>query len=92
MKDKKFHALSIIVSVIAAILSFCGFAVEDVAAGIAGLIMAIKKKDNYRIKIPVIISLLAIIGGLLWITQFIILGVNGTGSVNYWLFVLIFGK
>lgn len=93
MKEKKFDALSIIISAAALAFSFFSFSVEAIAAAVITLIICYRRKDRYRTKIAVIFSILAIIGSLSFIAFLCYVSrKSGYVASDYWLIQLIFGK
>lgn len=90
MNDKKFYKLGIILSAAAILLSFFCFSAESIIVGIIALILSIRKRDEYRIKIPVVLSAIAIVSSVAEIIGMIYMYLSMGATTDYWLFTLIF--
>ena len=90
MNDKKFYKPGIILSAAAVLLSFFCFSAESVIVGIIALIISLRKRDEYRIKIPVVLSVIAIVSSLAEIIGMIYMYLSMGATTDYWLFSLIF--
>ena len=91
MKEKKFHIISIAIALAAIILVIFTLAGEGMLAAVISLILCIRLKDTYRVKIGVVLSIIAILGAFL---DFVIYYTMYTGydiTGIYWLFDLIVG-
>ncbi len=92
MNDKKFDALSIIISIIAFLLAFFCMSFEAVIAGVTGLILAIKRRKKYRTKIATALSIFAVILGIGFFALLCYHHIKYGGMTDYWFFELLFGK
>lgn len=90
MNDKKFYKPGIILSAAAVLLSFFCFSAESVIVGIIALVISLRKRDEYRIKIPVVLSVIAIVSSLAEIIGMIYMYLSMGATTDYWLFSLIF--
>ncbi|MBQ2824194.1 MAG: hypothetical protein IJF18_06430 [Oscillospiraceae bacterium] len=90
MNDKKFYKPGIIFSAAAVLLSFFCFSAESVIVGIIALVISLRKRDEYRIKIPVVLSVIAIVSSLAEIIGMIYMYLSMGATTDYWLFSLIF--
>ncbi len=91
MTEKKFYIPGIIASVTAFLTGFFGLAVASLAAGIFSVVINLKNRSDYRVKIGMFISVLSLIQTVIYIISLIAMGLSGTAYVDYWLFELIFG-
>lgn len=90
MNEKKFDVLSISISVVAFLLSFTAFSIEGVAAGIIGIVLAVKRKARYRTKIAMLLSVIAIILGAGFFALLCYHHIKYGSMTDYWLINLIF--
>ena len=90
MNDRKFYKLGIIISAAALALSFFCFSVESIIVGVIALIISLRKRDEYRVKIPVVLSVIAIVSSLAEIIGMICMYLSMGVTTDYWLFTLIF--
>lgn len=90
--ERKFNIPAVTVSAIAVLLGFFCFSVEAVAAGILGIYLTLRKKDTHLIKLPLFLSILAIIGSIIFIIIVIIDCVKHNSTNSYWLYSLLFGS
>ncbi len=92
MNEKKFSIPLIIMSVIALAASFFCFCVEGSVLGLVTMIVSTKKREKYFVKIPIALSVIAVVFGLLMLMIFISHSVKGISTTNYWFIQLLFGK
>ncbi len=92
MTERKFNIPLIIISILALALGLFGFSAESILLGVITIIFSVKMREKYLIKIPIAISIIAILGSGLFLSFLIWQEVKGIGSTNYWLMRLIFGK
>lgn len=92
MNDKKFDALSIIISVIAFLLAFFCNSFEAVIAGATGLVLAIIRRKKYRTKIAIVLSIFAIVLGASFFALLCYHHIKYGSMTDYWFFELLFGK
>lgn len=90
MNEKKFYLPALIVSILAAGLSFFLFSVEGIVAGIIGLVLSIIKRKTHLTKLSTVLSILAILGGLTMIAFWSYFFLRGGNPTEYWLFRLLF--
>lgn len=92
MYDKKFDIVSIAVSVVAALLSFFTFfTVESIAVAVTALVLSYRRREKYRTKIAVVISILAIVLALVFFAILCHISIlSGNPAINYWLIELLF--
>ena len=81
MTERKFHIPAIILGAAGMLLQFFAFPVGGLAAGIAGLVLSVIKRTSHRTLLPLVLSVFAILGGVMW---FVIWSINGDHS--YWLY------
>lgn len=91
MKEKKFHLPSIAIAVAAILLSIFTLAGEGIIAAVVSLILCNSAKRTHRVKIGVVLSIIAILGAILDIIIYIAMYVNYNATGIYWLFDLIVG-
>ena len=92
MNDKKFDALSIIISITAFLLAFFCNSFESVIAGATGLVLAIKRRKQYRTKIAIALSIFAIVLGVGFFALLCYHYFKYGSMTDYWFFELLFGK
>ena len=90
MNEKKFDIVSISISAIALALSFFAFSFEGTAAGIIGLVLAIKRRKNYRTKIATALAVFAIILGAGFFALLCYHDIKYGSMTDYWLIELLF--
>lgn len=91
LDTRKFHPLSICLGLASFLLSFFCLAVGGLLTGIAGLILGIKKKKEYRTAIGITFSVVGILLSLFYLYMVIQTGLNPEVSMDYWLYQLIWG-
>lgn len=92
MEDKKFYGVGIGFGIVAFVLAtfepVIGFFV-----GILSLWINMKKRNQYRVKIGVVLSVVGMLFDILFIASIIWMGLqNQNASTDYWLFQLLFGN
>ena len=92
MTEKRFCVPAIIAASVAAVLGIFSLPAESIVLSIGVIIFSIVKKNKLRPLIPVIISVLALLISVPFLLLLIHGEVTGTGTSNYWLMRLIFGK
>lgn len=92
MTEKRFCVPAIIAAGVAAVLGIFSLPAESIVLSIGVNIFSIVKKNKLRPLIPVIISVLALLISVPFLLLLIHGEVTGTGTSNYWLMRLIFGK
>ncbi|MBP5363260.1 MAG: hypothetical protein J6Y71_09615 [Ruminococcus sp.] len=92
MTEKRFCVPAIIAAGVAAVLGIFSLPAESIVLSIGVIIFSIVKKNKLRPLIPVIISVLALLISVPFLLLLIHGEVTGTGTSNYWLMRLIFGK
>lgn len=92
MKEKKFDIVSITISAFSFFLGFFGMSLEGVIAGVIAIILSIKRKDVYRTKIAIVVSIIAIIISVGFFAFLCYHHLKYNSTTDYWLFELLFGK
>lgn len=64
MIERKFNKIAIILSVLAVISGWGAFIIPTFVLAIIAIIIAIKKKETHLVKLPVFLSVIAIIIGI----------------------------
>lgn len=93
MQEQKFYIPALIFSIIGVLCGFFMFGVEAVAAGGIALFLSVKKRETHRVKLSVVLAVIALISGiavLLWMTHVSKYGIGGFD--NYWYYQLFFGR
>lgn len=90
MTEKKFYILGIILSVISWLVSFFCFPVESIVIGIVSLVLNLRKRSTHRVKIGMIVTILAIVESALFLGFSIYLQAQGYAATDYWLNILLF--
>lgn len=91
LDTRKYHPLSICLGVMSFLLgSFC-LAVGGMITGIAGMIISIKKKKEYRTAIGIAFSAVGLLLSLFFLYTVIQTGLDPNASMDYWLYHLIWG-
>lgn len=91
MSEKKFHIPALVCSILGVLLSFFLFGVEGILAGGIGLGLSIAKRSTHRTRLSLVLSVIAILGGLIWLCWLIYTGSRGMAWHDYWFFRLLFG-
>lgn len=79
-------------AVAALLASFFLFCVEGIVIATAAIIICLKLREKYLVKIPVIISVLAVIVGAAFLIFFISHSREGVPATSYWFIRLLFSK
>lgn len=90
MNEKKFPIPAIIFSAIGCICAFFMMPVEAIAAGGIGMILSVRKRETHRVKLPVVLGVIAVLCGLLALCWYCYIGKQGVGGSSYWLFRIFF--
>ena len=91
MKEQKFYIPALVLGLLGILLQFFTLGAEAVVAGGIGLGLSLAKRETHRTKLSLVLSVIAILGGLGWLAWFLYLGTHGMGGTSYWLFRLLFG-
>ena len=91
MKEQKFYIPALVLGLLGILLQFFTFGVESVVVGGIGLGLSVAKRETHRTKLSLVLSVIAILGGLGWIIWCIYIGTRGVGGMDYWFFRLLFG-
>lgn len=92
MDKRTFYKTGIILGVVTFLLNFFALSVESIVVGIVSLVLNLKKRKEHRIRIGMILTVLGILGSVLWIAFMIYMGATEQGGFSYWLFKLLFPK
>ncbi len=92
MTEKKFYIPGIVLSVISFFVSFFCFPVESIVIGIVSLVLNLRKRKTHRVKIGMIVTILAIVESALFLAYTLYLNAQGFVATDYWLNILLFGK
>ncbi|SHM88509.1 hypothetical protein [Ruminococcus flavefaciens] len=90
MNEKRFSILLILLAVVSFGIGFFGFAVESIIFAVGVIIVSMKLREKYLIKIPTAICIVSIIFSAAFLAFMIYTGIKGTYN-DYWLMKLIFG-
>lgn len=91
MKEKKFHIISIAVALAAIVLVTFTLAGEGLIAAAISLLLCYSVRNTHRVKIGVVLSIIAILGAILDFTIYTVMYLNYDATGIYWLFDLIVG-
>lgn len=91
MKEKKFHIISIAIAMAAIVLVTFTFAGEGLVAAAASLLICHAVKDTHRVKIGIVLSIIAILGAVLDFIIYYVMYTSYDITGIYWLFDLIVG-
>jgi hypothetical protein len=84
--ERKFYGIGIILSILAAGLSVLMLPVEGIVASIISFVVNMLGRKKYRVKIGLVVTILAFVGSVL-ILIFMLVNVNkGLAGFDYWLF------
>lgn len=92
MTERKFNIPLIIMSAVALGLWFFGLPGESIVLAVITIIASVKLRSRYLIKIPIALSILAILISTAFLTFMIVHESRGISSTDYWLMRLIFGR
>ena len=90
MTERRFSILLILLAVVSFGIGFFGLAAESILLGIITIIIAVKMREKYLIKIPIAICIVAIVFSAAFLAFLIWTELHGARS-SYWLMQLIFG-
>lgn len=91
MTERRFSIPLILLSIASIVIGFFGFAVESIVLAIAVIVISLKLREKYLIKIQLIISIITIIVSGAFLAFLIYTGIHGSYN-SYWLMRLIFGE
>ena len=92
MKEQKFYIPALVLGFIGVVLQFFTLGLEAVIVGGIGLGLSLAKRKTHRTQLSLVLSVIAILGGLGWLAWCIYLGTHGMGGIDYWFFRLLFGS
>ena len=92
MTERKFNILLILMSVAALGIGFFGFLAESILLALITMIVSVKLRKKYLIKIPIAISILCLLISSAFLAFIILDESRGISSTDYWLMRLIFGE
>ncbi len=90
MTEKKFSIPLILLAAASFAIGFFGLAAEGILLGIIAIIIAVKMREKYLIKIPIAICIVSIVFSAVFLAFLIWTEFHGAYS-SYWLMQLIFG-
>lgn len=90
MDKRTFYKTGIILGVVTFLLNFFAFSVESIVVGIISLVLNLKKRKEHRILIGMILTMIGVVGSIVWLVFMIHIGLSGQGGFSYWLFRLLF--
>lgn len=90
MTERKFNIPLILLAAASIVAGFFGFSVEGIALAVITIIISVKLREKYLIKIPVAICIAAILFSGAFLAFHIWTCLHGARS-SYWLLHLIFG-
>lgn len=91
MTERRFSIPLILLSIASFLIGFFGLAAESIVLAIAVIVISLKLREKYLIKIQVIISIITIIVSGAFLGFLIYTGTQGSYD-SYWLMRLIFGE
>ncbi len=89
MEKQKFYVIGIVTGVITFLLGFFMAPIESMVLGIVSLIINIRKKSEYRIRIGSAFTIAGMLIGALVLIFDLWMKWKGVGSTDYWLFKLM---
>ena len=94
MIEKKFNVGLIVMAVLSFVLSvIIAFPVEGVVLGFITMAISLKKRAQYRVLIPCIISIAGVALGLAFLAFLIWTNIDsGMATSDYWFIKLLFGS
>lgn len=94
MIEKKFSIPLILMSVVSLIFgAVISFPVEGAVISLITIILSVKKRDRYLVKIPIVLACIGMIIGLGFLAFQIYLSIReGYPASSYWFIELLFGK
>lgn len=90
MDRRTFYKTGIILGAVTFLLNFFTFSVESIVVGIVSLILNLKKRKEHRVLIGMILTIIGLIGSIVWLAFIIYVGLTRQGEFSYWLFQLLF--
>lgn len=90
MTERKFNIPLILLAAAAFAVVFFGFSVEGILLAVITIIISVKLREKYLVKIPIAVCIAAIAVAGAFIAFMIYTGTKG-GYNSYWLMRLIFG-
>ena len=92
MTERRFSIPLILLSIASFVIGFFGFAVESIVLAIAVILISLKLREKYLIKIPVSICIISIVASGAFLALMIYHSSQGMSSSSYWLIKLLFGS
>ena len=90
MTERKFNIPLILLAAASFAVAFFGFSVEGILLAVITIIISVKLREKYLIKIPIAVCIITILFAGAFIAFMIYTGTKG-GYNSYWLMRLIFG-
>lgn len=90
MIERKFSIPLILLAAASFAVGFFGFSVEGIVLAVITIIISVKKREKYLIRIPIAVCIATIAVAGAFIAFMIYTGTKG-GYNSYWLMRLIFG-
>ena len=90
MTERKFNIPLILLAAAAFAVVFFGFSVEGILLAVITIIISVRLREKYLVKIPIAVCIAAIAVAVAFIAFMIYTGTKG-GYNSYWLMRLIFG-
>lgn len=91
MTERKFNIPLIIMSAAAFLLGLFSLTVESIVLAAITIVLCVVKRRQYLVKIPIIVSIIAIAGSGAFLALLIYHGSQGLGTTSYWFMQLLFG-
>lgn len=91
MTERKFNIPLIIMAAAAFLLGLFALPAESIVLAVITIVICVIKRRQYLVKIPLIISIIAIAGSGAFLALLIYHGSQGFGTTSYWLMQLLFG-
>ena len=86
MQEQKFQIPALILGALGCVCAFFMLPVEAIAAGSAGLVISVMKREKNRVKLSLVLSVIALLSGALVLWWFFYAGSRGIAGTNYWFY------
>ena len=88
MQEKKFFVPATVLAAVGCVCAFLMLPVEAIAAGCIGLLLSVMKRNTHRTKLPLVLSIIALIAGAGVLFWFFYSGAKGIAGTEYWFYKL----
>lgn len=90
MQEKKFLIPAIAFAAIGCVCAGLMLPVEAIAVGCIGLLLSVLKRGTHRVKLSLVLSVIALLGGVCVLVWMFYAGSRGIAGFSYWFYRLFY--